>query len=67
MPLKDQFGQKLSRDVMYSTITIELFKGLKKMDTPGNLVDSPTHRYGESFFEYEYLREFKPKSERLEM
>ncbi len=26
------------------------------MDTPGNLVDSPTHRYGESIFEYEYLR-----------
>jgi hypothetical protein len=25
------------------TITIELFKGLKKMDTPGSLVDSPTH------------------------
>jgi hypothetical protein len=31
------------------------------MDTPGNLVDSPTHRYGESFFEYEYLREFEAK------
>jgi hypothetical protein len=46
---------------MYCTITIELFKGLKKMDTPGNLVDSPTHRYGESFFEYEYLREFEAK------
>jgi hypothetical protein len=31
------------------------------MDTPGNLVDSPTHQYGESFFEYEYLREFEAK------
>ncbi len=31
------------------------------MDIPGNLVDSPTHRYGKSFFEYEYLREFKAK------
>jgi hypothetical protein len=31
------------------------------MDTPGNLVDSPTHRDGESFFEYEYLREFEAK------
>jgi hypothetical protein len=29
------------------------------MDTPGNLVDSPTHRCGESIFEYEYLREFE--------
>ena len=31
------------------------------MDTPGNLVDSPTHRCGESFFDYEYLREFEAK------
>jgi hypothetical protein len=31
------------------------------MDTPGNLVDSPTHRYGESFFEYENFREFEAK------
>ncbi len=37
------------------------------MDTPGNLVHSPTHRYRESFFEYEYLRKVKPKSERREM
>jgi hypothetical protein len=43
------------------SITIELFKGLKKMDTPGKLVDSPTHRCGESIFEYEYLREFEAK------
>ncbi len=31
------------------------------MDTPGSLVDSSTHRYGESIFEYEYLREFEAK------
>jgi hypothetical protein len=31
------------------------------MDTPGNLVDSLTQRYGESFFEYKYLREFVAK------
>ncbi len=31
------------------------------MVTLGNLVDSPTHRCGESFFDYEYLREFKAK------
>ncbi len=24
---------------------IRIFKGLKKMDTPGKLVDSPTHRF----------------------
>ena len=48
---------------MYCTITIELFKGLKKMDTPGNLVDSPTHRYGESIFDYEYLHELEAKIE----
>ncbi len=37
------------------------FKGLKKMDTPGNLVASPTHRCAESIFECEYLREFEAK------
>ncbi len=31
------------------------------MDTPGSLVDSPTHRCGELIFEYEYLREFEAK------
>jgi hypothetical protein len=30
------------------------------MDTPVNLVDSPTHRTGRRF-EYEYLREFEAK------
>jgi hypothetical protein len=59
MPLKDQFGQKLARDVIY--YQIELFKGWKIIVSIDNLVDSPTHRYGESFFEYEYLREFEDK------
>ena len=59
MPLKDQFGQKLARDVMYYHNRI--IQKFEKMDTPGNFVDSPTHRYGESFFEYEYLREFEAK------
>jgi hypothetical protein len=27
----------------------------------GNLVDSPTRRVGESFFDYEYLRKFEAK------
>jgi hypothetical protein len=31
------------------------------MDTPGNLVNSPTHQCRESIFEYEYLREFEAK------
>ncbi len=31
------------------------------MDTSGKLVDSSTHRCGESIFEYEYLREIKAK------
>jgi hypothetical protein len=31
------------------------------MDNPGNLVDSLTHQYGESFFQYEYLRELEAK------
>jgi hypothetical protein len=31
------------------------------MVTLGILVDSPTHRCGESFFDYEYLPEFEAK------
>jgi hypothetical protein len=31
------------------------------MVTQGNFVDSPTHLCGESFFDYEYLREFEAK------
>jgi hypothetical protein len=58
MPFKDQFGQKLTRDAIY--YQIELFKGLKIFVSIGNLVYSPTHRYGESFFD-EYLREFEAK------
>jgi hypothetical protein len=46
---------------MLCTITIDLFKGLKKIVSIGNLVDSPTRRVGESFFDYEYLREFEAK------
>ncbi len=36
-------------------------KGLKKIVSISNLVDSPTRRVGESFFDYEYLREFEAK------
>jgi hypothetical protein len=46
---------------MYCTIVIDLFKGLKKIVSLGNLVDSPTRWVGESFFNYEYLREFEAK------
>ncbi len=37
------------------------------MDTLGNLVDSPSHRCGESIFEYEYCisENSKPKSKRI--
>ncbi len=37
------------------------FKGLKKIVSIGILTDSPTRRVGESFFDYEYLREFEAK------
>jgi hypothetical protein len=46
---------------MSCTITIDLFKGLKKIVSIGNLVDSLTRRVGESFLDYEYLRKFKAK------
>jgi hypothetical protein len=39
--------------------TIGLFKGLKKNVSIGILVDSPTRRIGQSFFDYEYLREYE--------
>ncbi len=42
-------------------MTIDLFRGLKTILSIGNLVDSPTRRVGESFFYYEYLREFEIK------
>jgi hypothetical protein len=42
-------------------MTIDLFKGLKKMVTLGNLVDSPTQRVSESIFDCEYFREFEAK------
>ncbi len=44
---------------MLCTITIDLFKSLKKIVSVGILVDSPTRRVGESFFDYEYLREYE--------
>ncbi len=44
---------------MLCTITIDLFKGLKKIVSIGILVDSPTRRVGESFFDYEYLSEYE--------
>jgi hypothetical protein len=44
---------------MWCNITIDLFKGLKKIVSIGILVDSPTRRVGESFFNYEYLREYE--------
>ncbi len=37
---------------MWCTITIDLFKGLKKIASTGILVDSSTRRVGESFYEY---------------
>ncbi len=46
---------------MLCTMTIDLFKGLKKIVSLGNLVDSPTRQVGESFFDYKYLREFEAK------
>ena len=44
---------------MWCTITIDLFKGLKKIVSIGILVDSSTRRVGESFFDYEYLHEYE--------
>jgi hypothetical protein len=46
---------------MKCIITIELFKGLKKIVSIGNLIDSPNRRVREWFFYYEYLREFEAK------
>jgi hypothetical protein len=41
--------------------TYSLLKGLKRRFTQGNLVDYPSHRCGESLFDYEYLCEFEAK------
>ncbi len=49
------------------TITIDLFKGLKKIVSIGILVDSPTRRVGELFSITNISANTKPKSERLEM
>jgi hypothetical protein len=48
---------------MFCTFTVDLFKGLKKIVSIGILVDFPTPRVRESFFDYEYLHEFEDKSE----
>jgi hypothetical protein len=37
----------------------DLFKGLTKIVSIGILVNSLTRRVGESFFDYEYLREYE--------
>jgi len=47
---------------MYCTNTIDLFKGMKKIVSIGILVDSPTRQVGESFFDYEYLREYEAQN-----
>jgi hypothetical protein len=44
---------------MKCTITIDLFKGLKKIISIGILVDSPTRRVGESFFDDKYPRGYE--------
>ncbi len=46
---------------MLCTITTDVFEGFKKTVSIDNLVDSPTRRVGESFSDYEYLREFEGK------
>jgi hypothetical protein len=46
---------------MYEYYLIVLLKGLKKILSIGILVDSPTRRVRESFFDYGYLREFEVK------
>jgi hypothetical protein len=48
------------------TITIDLFKGLKKIVSVGNIVDSPTWRVGESFSITNISANLKPKLEQLE-
>jgi hypothetical protein len=46
---------------MHWTINIDLFKGLNNFLSIGNLVNSPTRRVRESFFDYEYLCEYEAK------
>ncbi len=38
---------------------MDLYKCLKKIVSMGILVDSPTRRVRESFFDYEYIREYE--------
>ncbi len=42
-------------------MTIDLFKGLKKIVSIGNLVDSPTQKVKEWFFDNKNLHEFEAK------
>ncbi len=59
--LKGQFSQKyisLGCNVLTPLIDLKVWKHLWSI---GNIVDSPTRRVGESFFDYEYLREFEVK------
>jgi hypothetical protein len=44
-----------------ATKPFDLFKGLKKIVSLDILVNSPTLRVRESFFDYVYLREFEAK------
>jgi hypothetical protein len=51
---------------MLCTITTDLFKGLKKIVSIGNLVDSLTWRVRESFFIINISATLKPNLEQLE-
>jgi hypothetical protein len=64
MPLKDQYGQKLARDVMYYHNRI-----FKKMDTvlQAILLTPRLTNTGNRFSNTNISANSKPKSERLEM
>ncbi len=40
-------------------LNMSVFKSMEKIVSIGILVDSPTRRVGESFFDYEYLHEYE--------
>jgi hypothetical protein len=57
-----RLNQPFKRSIQFDKKeAIDLCKGLKKIVSLGNLVDSPTRQVGESFFDYEYLRELEAK------
>ncbi len=58
-PALEKINWTKKKPGMWCTITIDLFKGLKQIVSIGILVDSPTRRVEESFFDYEYLREYE--------